>query len=159
MNTPAPFVLRPRALELLEVLTVGLPFCAFKVVCGLFALRYPGVGALGWALIGLGLADALLNLANALSVATVGGRRLPVCCLHLAGKALGRSERGGNVGTALDCVLSFTLVAAMVAAGVLPSLTSPWSAAWNGAVVLNVLGAGALRLAQALAQEEARTER
>ena len=43
-------------------------------------------------------------------------------------------------------LLSFTLVAAMVGFGRIPSLPSDHLRVWNAAVVLNVLGAGLSRV-------------
>src|SRR5690348_9526052 len=76
-----------RALMLVEILTVGLPFSAFKLACGV-----PLVGAgrfawLGWLLLGWGLLDAVLNVVNAATAALLGRRHLPVCLLQAATRA------------------------------------------------------------------------
>lgn len=135
---------------LVEIVTVGLPFCVFKLACGVpLCGAGAGRGILGGVLVALGLADALLNLLNGASVLALGRRTVPVCCLHALTTALGRSARAGNLGSALDMMVSFTLVATMIGAGLLTALSPRWLAAWNVAVVLNVLGAGALRLAEA----------
>ena len=139
-----------RSLMLVEIVTVGLPFCVFKLACGVPLLGATRVAWLGWVLIGWGLADALLNAVNALSVGASGRRVLPVCLLQAATQAVRPTVRGANVGTALDMMLSFVLVAAMIGASELGHLTPAWLSAWNVAVVLNVLGAGTLRLAEAL---------
>lgn len=145
-----PLTPQARTLTLVEILTVGLPFCVFKLACGVPLLARPHVAAVGWALIALGVADAALNGLNGVWVGALGRRRLPVCCLQALLIALRPSARSGNVGTALDMMLSFTLVAAMIGSGALGLLPPRWLSAWNVAVVLNVLGAGALRLADAL---------
>lgn len=47
----------PRAFAIFEALTVGLPFCAFKVIFGTFLLSSP-VPILGFLLNALGAIDA-----------------------------------------------------------------------------------------------------
>lgn len=147
---------RERALVFVEALTVGLPFCAFKGVWGL-RLLHGGNALLGGALVALAVLDAVLNVLNAATVLLVGRRTLPICSLHAVALALRPSTqagRGADVGTALDAALSFSLVALMIGSGAIGSLPASLLLAWNLAVVLNVLGAGVSRLAQAFAPPE-----
>ena len=67
-----------------------------------------------------------------------------------------RTPRASDVGSALDTVVAFSLVAAMIAASALAELKPAVLSAWNVAVILNVIGAGALRLFHALAPAEPR---
>ena len=95
--------------------------------------------------------DIYLNLANAGSLLLRARPRRLICVLHgllVAGRDA--ESRWGELGLALDMMLAFTLVAAMLGLGQLPLLPSPWGPLWNLAVVLNVLGAGGLRLTKAL---------
>lgn len=151
-GTATPLAPPARALVLVEILTVGLPFCVFKLACGLplTATSSLGLRLLGWGLVGVGGVDTLLNVLSAIWVGIAGRRKLPVCCLQALTLAVRPSVRGGNVGTALDMMLSFSLVAWMIGSGALGTLTPGWLSSWNLAVVLNVLGAGALRLAEVL---------
>ena len=134
---------RARILVLVEALSVGVPFGAFKVICGMHLGGLPG-----WGLAALGVVDLALNGINGLSVAIIGRQVAPVCVFHGLARAI--VPRYADVGTALDAVQSFALVAVMIGAHqlmLLPPATLNW---WNAMVVLNVLGAGALRFAQAL---------
>lgn len=88
---------RVRALIFIEVLTVGLPFSAFKVICGWQWLS--GAVVPGGLLLGLGAVDAVLNTLNAATVVASGRRRVPVCCLNAGVLAL-RPMGNGDVGTA-----------------------------------------------------------
>ncbi len=129
----------------LEVLATGLPFCAFKGVVGLMLLR-EGPAIVGGLLFGLAAIDALLNTANLLSL-TVLRRRVTSHCLMtaLALRLLRRpsdAQRRIDLGNALDVLLSCGLVASMVGLGRIPTLPAGHLHVWNGAVVLNVLGAG-----------------
>lgn len=125
-----------------EVLTVGLPFCAFKVLTGLVLL--PAWSPLGWLLVGWGGVDVLFNAANAVSLAAGRGRALAVCATQaLATRRLtAASSPRGELGTSIDVFLSFLLVAGMIGLGGLARLSPDGLSAWNYAVVANVLGAG-----------------
>jgi len=131
-----------------EILTVGLPFCAFKVLTGLIAV---GVSPAGYALLVLGLLDLALNLANLVSLLVAQRRTGPLCVAELVWSRL--SRRGANLGLAVDMFFSFGLVAVVVGAGLLLRLPPKALSLWNVAVVLNVLGAGAGRLISALRAE------
>jgi hypothetical protein len=134
---------RARILVLVEALSVGIPFGAFKVICGVHL-----GGVAGWGLVALGVVDLLLNAVNAVTVAVAGRRVGPVCLFHAIVGAI--APAFADVGTALDALQSFTLVAVMIDAHQLVLLPPAALDLWNAAVVLNVLGAGVLRLAQAL---------
>ena len=129
-------------LTLVEIITVGLPFCASKLIAG---LHWLSLSPLLYGLVALGALDTLLNLVNAGSVAIAGRRVAPICLTDALFKRAGSTD----LGTALDVALSFSLVAVMVGSGAIPTLAAPMLSGWNVSVVLNVLGAGALRLADA----------
>jgi hypothetical protein len=125
-----------------EILTVGLPFCVFKLLTGAIALSTPSLAPLGYALLALGVVDGALNVVNLVAL-LVARRRVSGLCL--ADVAL-----GGELGLAVDVFLSFGLVAIVIGFGLLLRIP-PWALPiWNIAVVLNVLGAGIGRLFTAL---------
>ncbi len=140
-----------RLLHSLEVATVGLPFCAFKLLMGRLLLRFEPAHGAGIALLVLGAFDLLLNLANLLF--TLGGQpgRIGVCTFQQF-VALRRPADGAwrEFGLSLDALFSFVLVACMVGLGLLRQLAPGELALWNLAVVLNVLGAGIGRFAESL---------
>jgi hypothetical protein len=145
---------RRLAAELLEVVTVGFPFCVFKAGVGAWCMQR-GAAWAGVPLLLLAGADGLLNLANLLGLATARRRWVPACVLSAATERLGLFPGSphawlADFGNALDVLLAFTLVAGMVGTGMLRELDAPVLAAWNGAVVLNVLGAGLGRLGASL---------
>ncbi len=104
---------------------------------------------MGWALVGLGFLDLLLNLNNLVTLVVLHRRTLSVCTLALVTDRFLRSG-WDELGVATDVLLSFSLVALMVGGGFLPALgiTGLWF--WNLCVVLNVMGAGISRMASAL---------
>ena len=151
----ARIAVQDRGLALLEILTVGLPFCAFKVLFGGFLVRIGGALAIGvgTVLAVLGAIDAVLNTINLASWLARRRRAAPICSLSwLVHRARpGAPEtRADALGTALDVLLAFALVAAAVGGGLLPRFDPTALSIWNVAVVVNVLGAGVLRVAAAL---------
>ena len=138
-----------RLLHLLEIATVGLPFCAFKFLTGGVLLGMGAWRPLGWVMLALGAVDLVLNLAN-FSLAILG-RESPVavCMAQFVCGALRRgAESWRQLGLSVDAMLSFTLVAVMVGFGLLARLSRADMGLWSLSVVLNVLGAGLGRLAE-----------
>ncbi len=137
--------------DLLEVITAGLPFCAFKALVGMMLIRN-GHRAEGSLLVLLGGADGLLNGVNLVSLALMRRRLTSPCVIAALTRRLPFS--GGSawvdLGNSLDVLLSFCLVAAMVALGLISDLAEHELTMWNAAVVLNVLGAGLARVGASL---------
>ena len=133
-----------RVLVFVEAATIGVPFAVFKIVSGAALIGLGAPAVLGWPLLALGVLDALVNLLNAVVVALFGARLLPICVLDIL---LIRRRKG--LGPALDMMLSFSLVAAMIGTGHIGELSPASLQAWNLAVICSVLGAGALRVVTA----------
>jgi hypothetical protein len=144
VSSPTAVSLRRWAIPSAEILTVGLPFCVFKLSAGLIALRAPSLAALGYALVALGAVDVVLNVANLASLAIVRRRVGGVCLAEVV------LRRRNDLGLALDVCLSFGIVAVVIGCGLLWRLPHWTLRIWNVAVVVNVLGAGAGRLFAAL---------
>ena len=143
-------------LESLEVLSVGLPFCVFKIAAGAIFRARGGAWALaGQALLALGAVDVVFNAANFAGLVLIRRRVLDACFLSFAARSLSGTARRSRwslqeFGNALDVLISFSLVAFLVGSGRLKDLGSPLSGYWNAAVVLNVLGAGLLRFTESV---------
>lgn len=143
----APFVKPPlqtnmKLQRVVEIVTVGLPFCAFKVLCGTATNVH---SPLGWTLVAWGLIDTVLNTINLFAL---GRPVFGICATHLV--ATRASPRYADVGVAIDVFLSFVLVALMIAANGLGELSPFERGIWNVSVILNVLGAGIGRLTASL---------
>ncbi len=143
--------MKRRFIQLLEVVTVGFPFCAFKILTGMVFLPRPWLAPLGWVLIALGCLDGVVNAIN---LAWLAGSRPPplgVCLTHILVRRW-RPDRVGwdDLGISIDVMLSFVLVAVMIGFSLLPSLPHFGLEIWSLAVVLNVLGAGFGRLSSSL---------
>lgn len=143
-----------------EIVSVGLPFCSFKLLTGLvlLATRTPSLRVLGYALLGLGAIDLALNVVNLVSLVTRRRRASGVCLLDLVVRRLEKSEHPSDLGIALDVFLSFALVAVVVGFGVIPRIPAWALPIWNLSVVLNVLGAGIGRLLSSLQQRRNRPD-
>ncbi len=149
-----------RWVQFVEVLSVGFPFCAFKWLSGVIALRTPGFTLLGCLLMSLALIDLLINAVNAAGLLARGASPLGICATEIALRRLrpGRPE-WSELGSSLDMAISFALVAAVIGGSLLPRLTHSELNLWSGAVVLNVLGAGFGRLATSLKTVRERREK
>lgn len=143
-------------LESLEVISVGFPFCVFKLAVGsAFRARGGAWTLAGEALIALGAADLVFNAANFAGLVLIRRRVLDACFLSFAARSLSgtaRRERWTlqDFGNSLDVMISFALVAYMIGAGRLKELSPAAMGYWNAAVVLNVLGAGLMRFTESV---------
>jgi hypothetical protein len=140
-----------RAFRLLEVVTVGFPFCAFKVLTGSVFLSFPNWSAPGWALIVVGGVDLLLNVIAFVFAALGRDNPLPVCIAQWAVTRWGAGRSGSRrLGLSVDTMFAFTLVAAMIGFGWFVHLPHGATRVWSLGVVFNVLGAGLGRLAESV---------
>ncbi len=133
---------------LFEIVTVGMPFCAFKIIAGL------GLNQI-WLTV-WGVLDLAINATNLLSLALRRKRLLDSCLLSLVVRAVkkpGREEKSQwqDLGNSVDVLLSFALVAFMLGGGFLGALAPTQLKLWNISVILNVLGAGSSRLSASIA--------
>jgi hypothetical protein len=136
--------------SIIEIVTVGFPFCGFKLLTGLYLRHLDGqvfLSSMGMLLMILGMLDLMVNTANLLSFISVKRRIWSSCVAAGLSRYSGRSH---HLGEAFDVFLSFTLVALMVAFGAIPELPGFFLGLWNASVVINVLGAGVGRLASTL---------
>lgn len=138
-----------KRMELFEVLTVGLPFCGFKILTGLSLTASAAASPLlflGAFFIGLGALDVIINGVNLAGLLIKGRRPIPACSLAIAMRPWrtpsSSLSKWHDLGNSLDVLLSFALVALMIAYGRLRSMPPEQLAAWNACVILNVLGAG-----------------
>ncbi len=140
-----------RLFRLLEIATVGYPFCAFKLLMGAVLAGLPPWRVAGTLLVALGTVDIVLNVAAFVAGALGRGSRLPVCTAQwLLSRARPGRESWRQLGLSADAMLSFGVVAAMIGFGLLRDLPPAGRAAWNTCVVFNVLGAGLGRLAESV---------
>ena len=107
--------------EVVEIVTIGLPFCVFKGLVGGLLLREGAVFS-GALLAALCVADVVFNLANLGALLLLRRRALSSCTLSailVRSRLFARSpnEYVKDLGNSLDVLLSFSLVAWMVGLG------------------------------------------
>jgi hypothetical protein len=147
---------RSKGVELLEVLTVGLPFCGFKILTGLSLTpsASPYARSFGAFLVALGVIDAAINVLNLAGLALRSRRPMDACLLALATRPLHGGSSTAVVwqdfGNSADVLLSFALVAFVIGGGRIHEMPADRLTIWNACVVLNVLGAGLGRFGESL---------
>jgi hypothetical protein len=134
-------------MHIIEILTIGLPFCSFKIITGLLCGAH-------WLTI-LGLVDLVINLLNLMSLMILKRRLMDACLLSLVIRKIKRPELDvkpmwQDLGNSLDVFLSFSIVAFMIAGNHLKEIPSDHMTVWNLSVILNVLGAGLGRVKDSL---------
>ena len=134
-------------MELIEIITIGLPFCAFKILSGLLWGQH-------W-LTALGLIDLVINVLNLGFLIITRKRLMDACLLSLIVRKFKRpspqrKSMWQDFGNSLDVFLSFTIVAIMIGGQFLKLLPANHMNLWNLAVILNVFGAGYGRLRNSL---------
>jgi hypothetical protein len=148
------YINKGNILDQIAIITIGFPFASFKLLLGItfFKMLFSPVSYIvGTILIGWSIVDFLINGIN-LFMLLFRDRYLTNVCLltsifasknscfknnHLAWKEL---------GTALDVMLSFFLVAVMVGGNLFHYLSDWEFKLWSVSVVVNVLGAGITRI-------------
>jgi hypothetical protein len=136
------FFIRPFFLSL----TIGIPFCIYKFLCGVAVVRsaLPGspLAVTGWLLIAWAALDLCMNGARAvLDLASV---KAPFEYCTIA--QLGRILRMPMVFLAIDTFLSFAIICFMLWSGWIVLLTPAESYLWYGATTLNLLSLSVVSL-------------
>ena len=132
-------------------LTIGVPFCAFKFIFGLSAARAatPGLPAVGWAVMAWALADLGMNVGR--SAYDLAGRTAPFeyCTIAQVGSWFGRPA----VFLALDTLLSFAIICAMLWTGWIARLSPAEAYLWYAATTLNLISLSVVSLYNEIRKE------
>jgi len=134
MNAVQRFFARPFFLSC----TIGIPFCIFKILFGLAAIRagdgelfrIAGFGITVWA-----TADLLMNTAR--SLLDLLHRPAPFEYCTIA--QLGRIVKRPLIFLAFDTLLTFTIICAMLWTGWIGTLSPVEAALWYAATTLNLI--------------------
>lgn len=121
-------------------LTIGVPFCVFKLLFGTLSLRVgatqsPPLTAFGWLIVVWAGADLSLNLTRILFA--LSGRESPVeyCTLAQLGRLFGRPR----LFLAGDTFLSFSIICLALWSGWITRLGPGESYLWYSATTLNLI--------------------
>lgn len=122
-------------------LTIGVPFCIFKLLFGITAVRI-GMGVLytplevfGWVVIVWAGVDLVMNSAR--SGFDLAGRPSPFeyCTIAQTGRIVGMPM----VFLGIDTLLSFSIICAMLWSGWITTLTPGEAYLWYAATTLNLI--------------------
>ena len=120
--------------------TIGIPFCLFKVLFGVTAIRAGALDDLflvvfGWLVIFWAVADLLLNIGR--STLDLLHRPAPFeyCTIAQAGRIFHKPM----VFLAIDTLLTFGIICAMLWSGWITTLTPFESYLWYSATTLNLI--------------------
>lgn len=123
-----------------QSLTIGLPFCVYKILFGITAVRFAspddlipgifGILVLVWA-----MTDLLMNVGRV--ALDLIGREAPFDYCSIA--QIGRIVKRPMVFLAIDTLLTFTIICFMLWSGRIGTLTPAESALWAFATTLNLI--------------------
>jgi len=118
-----------------QALTIGIPFCAFKLLFGALALR-SGFLAFGYLIILWAGADLIMNTSRIYFDRS--GRASPVeyCTIAQAGRIFGRPR----LFLALDTMLSFGIICLVLWSGWIKLLDLSEAYLWYAATTMNLMG-------------------
>ncbi|MEI7857858.1 MAG: hypothetical protein WCH85_10185 [Methanomicrobiales archaeon] len=139
----ARFFLRPFFLSL----TIGIPFCIYKMVFGISILLAGMTGeflftAAGWLIIAWAVADLLMNTIYSVLDLLHLPPRFECCTLAQMGRFFSRPM----VFLAIDTLLSFLIVCLMLWSGWIASLTPVESLLWYAGTTLNLVSLSVVSL-------------
>ncbi|WP_165075012.1 hypothetical protein [Methanogenium sp. MK-MG] len=148
------FFIRPVFLSF----TIGIPFCIFKLLFGITAVRI-GTGILpalvwfGWLVIGWAAADLVMNVGR--SVLDLIGRPAPFdyCTIAQAGSITGRPL----VFLAFDTFLSFVIICFMLWSGWITELSTVEGYLWYAATTLNLISLSVVSIYNEMRRGESTT--
>lgn len=128
-------------------LTIGIPFCIFKLLFGVSAVRlgsssHPLLTLFGWCVVAWAGADLLMNVGRA--VLDLSGKPSPFDYCTIA--QIGRIFHMPMVFLAADTLLSFSIICAMLWSGWIATLTLSESYLWYAATTLNLISLSVVSL-------------
>jgi cation transport ATPase len=120
--------------------TIGIPFCLFKLLFGITAIR-AGVQdnlfleALGWLIVFWAVADLLMNIGRSILDLLDHPAPFEYCTIAQAGKIFHKPM----LFLAIDTLLTFVIICAMLWSGWITTLTPFESFLWYSATTLNLI--------------------
>ena len=129
-----------------QALTIGVPFCVFKLIFGLLALRAGASSVsfrvLAWLVIAWALTDLIMNLARVYF--HLSGREAPIeyCTIAQAGRLLKRP----GFFLAIDTLLSFSIICFVLWSGWITLLGRQETYFWYAATTLNLISVSVVNI-------------
>jgi len=121
-------------------LTIGVPFCIFKLLFGITLIRIGSgmsapVSVIGWGVTGWALADLIMNLGRELFDLVNRPAPFEYCTIAQVGRLFSMPM----VFLAIDTLLTFTIICIMLWSGWIATLTTFESYLWYAATTLNLI--------------------
>jgi len=121
-------------------LTIGVPFCIFKLLFGITLIRIGSdmplpVSVYGWVVALWALADLVMNLGRELFDIMNRPAPFEYCTIAQAGRFFSMPM----VFLAIDTLLTFIIICTMLWSGWIATLTTPESYLWYAATTLNLI--------------------
>ncbi|MGV8174169.1 MAG: hypothetical protein ACP5OU_00520 [Methanothrix sp.] len=124
-----------------QALSIGIPFCAFKLLFGLLAWRAGAeqsslhLSAFGWLIVAWALIDLTMNLARAFYHLAGRPSQIEYCIIAQAGRLVQRPR----LFLAIDTFLSFSIICIVLWSGWISRLSLEESRIWIAATTLNLI--------------------
>jgi hypothetical protein len=118
--------------------TIGIPFCIFKILFGLTALRIGDGGPLGWlgmAVTVWAVADLLMNSGRSALDLLHRPASFEYCTIAQLGRLFGRPM----IFLAFDTLLTFTIICTMLWTGWIATLSPSGAVLWYAATTMNLI--------------------
>ena len=120
--------------------TIGIPFCVFKMLFGVTAIRAGAPDVLflvvfGWLVIFWAVADLLMNIGRSMLDLLHRPAPFEYCTIAQAGRIFHKPM----VFLAIDTLLTFGIICAMLWSGWITTLTPFESFLWYSATTLNLI--------------------
>jgi hypothetical protein len=129
-----------------QALTIGVPFCVFKLLFGMLALRASGSSsflyAFGWLIIAWAVTDLLMNLSRILY--NLAGWTSPIeyCTIAQAGRLFKRPR----LFLAIDTLISFSIICLALWSGWIAQLSQMESFFWYAATTMNLISVSVVNI-------------
>jgi hypothetical protein len=123
-----------------QALTIGVPFCIFKLLFGIQLIRAGAVQSsilvnLGWLIIAWASVDLIMNLSRVFFDLSDRDSPMEYCTIAQAGKFLDRPR----LFLAIDTFLSFSIICIALWSGWIRYLSTIESYLWYAATTLNLI--------------------
>jgi hypothetical protein len=129
-----------------QALTIGIPFCGFKLLFGLLALRAGAASVplcvFAWLVMVWALADLIMNLVRIFF--HLAGREAPIeyCTIAQAGRLFKRPR----LFLAIDTLITFSIICFVLWSGWIAWLDRQESYFWYAATTLNLIGVSVVNI-------------
>jgi hypothetical protein len=125
-----------------QVLTIGVPFCAFKLIFGALCLQIGAdqtsrfLVAFGWLILAWASMDLMMNIAIVLFHMTDRNSPVEYCTIAQIGRIFQRPK----LFLAFDTFISFSIICLILWSGWIGRLSLEESYIWYAATTLNLIG-------------------